>query len=278
MKKLLLLLSVAGLLLGSCSKDSDDSGKWVDIDDPQSVQDGLKIDQAQLVNGKLPKSTSGNYNLSSSISSIQVNSGNSVILPIMYNGGSGIKKVYIQVTGADGHFSVTPVLVVGVDGYAYISIAIPKNIDDGSFYVQYLVQDASGSYSNVVECRIYVTNDVINCANASAEGSQGLTFTPINLGKKSGEVSIRYDTYYVPDRIDIYQGKTWITGTGDNPNSLIPPMCDCSDPLPGFIGDYGELTFNYNPSKGQVITVVVSGCLGGGTLWEWQLVKAPDCD
>ena len=281
---LALMAVVASIGFTSCSKDNDGGKKgstpdrFVNIDDPQDIQDALQIGNAQVVKGDLPESTPGNYNLSSSISSIKVNSGGSVILPFIYSGEYTIKTVYIQVIGANGYFSVTPILVVGTQGYAYISINIPKKIGDGSFYVHYLILDSSGSYSNVVISEIFITNDVIDCENAYNYGEQGLTFTPVNLGSKSGEVSIYYDTYSVPDRIDIYQGNTWITGTGENPNSLIPPMCDCDNVLPGFIGDYGNLTFNYDASKGQVITVVVSGCLNGGTAWEWRLVKSPGCN
>ncbi len=203
-----------------------------------------------------------------------------IVFQPINSGNSAMQTVFIQVVGAQGHYSVTPVVVNNtraVDGYGYISIGIPKNIDDGSFDIKYLVRDASGSNSNAVTSTIYITNEVINCDNAYAEGEQGLTFTTVHLGSTAGKVSIYYDTYSVPDRIDIYQGKDWITGTGTNPNSLIPPMCNCSSPLPGFVGDNDYLTFNYNPARGQQITVVVSGCLGGGTYWEWELVEAPNC-
>ena len=255
----------------------DDTGRYVDITNPQDLQNALKIFQSSLVKGDLPESSGGNYSLSASINSIQVNSGGAVILPLIYTGENNIKKVYIQVSGADGYFSVTPTSVAGTNGYGYISINIPQNIDDGEFSVQYLVEDSSGNISNVVITTIYVTNQVISCENASASGSSGLTFTTLFLGSESGDVRIYYNTYSVPDRIDIYQGKDWITGTGTNPNSLIPPMCNCGSPLPGFVGKSGYFDFYFDAAKGQNITVVVSGCLNGGTSWDWTLVDAPNC-
>ncbi len=54
-------------------------------------------------------------------------------------------------------------------------------------------------------------------------------------------------------------------------------MCNCSSVLPGFVGKKGQLQFNYDPKKGKTITVVVSGCLNGGTSWEWTLRDAPEC-
>ena len=268
-----------------CVEDGDntlilpsvETDRYVDITNPQDLQNALKITQSNLVKGDLPESSSGNNYLSTSINSIQVNSGGTVILPLIYTGGYSIKKVYIQVIGAEGYFSVTPTFVVGSDGFGYISINVPKNIDDGEFSVQYLVEDSSGNISNVVTTAINVTNEVISCENAYASGSSGLTFTTLYLGDQSGDVSIYYNTYSIPDRIDVYQGKDWITGTGTNPNSLIPPMCDCGSPLPGFVGKSGYFNFYFDASKGQNITVVVSGCLNSGTSWEWALVEAPIC-
>ncbi len=141
----------------------------------------------------------------------------------------------------------------------------------------HLLEYTNGTTSNKVQTNINVTNINITCENAYMSGTSGLTFTNLYLGEGAGEVKIAYDTYSVPDRIDIYQGETWLTGTGSNPNSPIPPMCNCDSPLPGFVGENGELSFFYNPNKGSSIVVVVSGCLPKGTAWEWQLIKAPGC-
>ncbi|MDR0294834.1 MAG: hypothetical protein LBH91_01395 [Prevotellaceae bacterium] len=276
---LTMVVTVVAMGFMSCSKDDVD--RWVDINNPQDVQNSLQIAQSQRVDGALPTSTSGNSGLSSSISSIGVNAGGAVVLPILYTGAS-VQKVYIQVVGASGHILATPVAVAttrAATNYSYVSIGIPKNIDDGSFAIQYLILDASGNNSNVVTTYINVDNDIKSCSNAYANGNDGLTFTTVDLGTVSGPVKIYYDTYTVPDRIDIYQGSDWITGTGTNPHSLIPPMMNCSEATEedGFIGDYGYFNFNFNASKGRTITVVVSGCLGGGTAWEWNLVEAPGC-
>jgi len=265
--------ALSAFILESCYYEDD---SWVDISNPQNIQNGLRIENTQTENGKLPQSTPGNNNLSSSISSIKVDADGIVLLPLIYSGGHDIKKVYFQVPGATGYFSVTPYASCSAGGSAYVVIKIPKMIDDGKFVLSYLVQDASGSYSNAVKSLIYITNDVVDC-DTYVEGQQGLTFTTVSLGNKSGEVSIYYNTYTVPDRIDVYQGTTWITGMGANPNCPIPPMCYCNNVLPGFRGESGYLTFNYNASKGKAITVVVSGCLNGGTQWAWYLDKSPNC-
>jgi hypothetical protein len=269
----------------SCLEDGDKTlllidpvNRFVDITDPQDIQNALIIDNSANANGELPSTSSGNRYLSASINSIKVNADGTVVLPLIYTGGYNIKKVYIQVIGAEGYFSVKPVVVVGTNEMWYISIKMPKNIDDGIFSVLYEVEDESGSISNPVTTEIVVTNEVVSCENANAKGSSGLTFTTLFLGEKSGPVTIDYDTYSIPDRIDIYQGTTWITGTGTDPNSPVPPLCNCNSPLPGFVGRSGKLSFDYNASKGQNITVVVSGCLNGETSWVWSLSEAPVCN
>jgi hypothetical protein len=257
----------------------DESDRFVDIENPYDIQKSLKIDKVTVVNGDLPASTYGNNGLSSSINSIKVNSGSTVVLPLIYSYSDEIETVYIQVLGAEGsYYSVKPVIVASSgNAFGYISIDMPKNIEDGYFRIQYKVKDASGSISNLVVTEIYITNEVISCENASNSGEAGLTFTTLYLGKTAGKVRIYYNTFSVPDRVDIYQGKTWITGTGDDPGTPIPPLCNCNSVLPGFVGRAGYLDFNFNPQNGQNITVVVSGCLNGGTAWEWRLEEAPEC-
>jgi len=276
----ILVLVVSAVVLARCYVETDGVSQ-VDITKPQLVQNSLRIPQSQRVRGELPQPCDG-YSGLQSILSIAVTAGNTVFLPILYTLPSGIQKVFLQVDGAEGYIEA-PIITCSAtstsENYGYISIGIPKNIDDGSFKIQYLVQEGLDCYSNLVATIINVNNDIKTCSNARASGNDGLTFTTVELGKVSGEVNIFYDTYTVPDRIDIYQGNEWITGFGENPHCPIPPLCYCRDATPedGFYGKSGNFVFNFNALKGSTITVVVSGCLAGGTAWEWNLVKAPNC-
>ena len=275
-----------GLYFVSCLDEGNNTivlpnEKFVDIKNPRALQSALQVSQGNLVNGNLPQSTPGNNTLSTSINDVKVNSGGNLTLPLIYTGSSTIDKVYFQVIGADGsYYSVTPTLVQGAGGYAYITITMPGNIDDGNFNIQYVIEDTNGNISNPVNTIVRITNDVVfACGPASnTTGSSGLTFTSLFLGIESGPVNIYYDMYGLPDRMDIYQGETWIAGTGSNPNSPIPPLGNCSNPLNGFVQYSGNVNFNYDSSKGQIITVVISGCLGSGTSWEWRVVSAPFCE
>jgi hypothetical protein len=274
-------------VLNGCLEESgktlvlpDETDRFVDIENPYDIQQSLGIDKTTVVQGEMPASSAGNNRLASSIGSVKVNAGGTVVLPLIYSDMYKIETVYIQVVGADGsYYSVTPVVVTELGNVSgYISIRMPKNIEDGSFIVQYKVKDSSQSISNLVTTSVVITNEVVSCENANNTGQDGLTFTTLYLGRTAGPVSIYYDTYSVPDRIDVYQGEKWITGTGENPNSPIPPLCNCRSVLPGFVGKNAYLNFNFDPQQGQNITVVVSGCLGGGTSWEWHLVEAPECE
>ncbi len=275
------------LLFTACLKYGDETivleGKaiktdTVDINDPNSVQNSLVFTNETFNRGSFPNSTSGNNSLSNSQSSIAVNNGNTLTLPIIYNSSSEPQIIHLQVVGAtNGYYSVTPTVVQNANGYCYIEFDIPDYIENGYFEIIISVEYADGTISNQIQTTINITDVVINCENAYVSGSSGLTFTNLQLGTTSGNVSIVYDTYSAPDRIDIYQQGTWLTGTGENPNSPIPPMCDCDSPLPGFVGENSTLNFNYNPVNGRTIIVVVSGCLPDGTAWEWQLITSPEC-
>ena len=275
---------IAGMaIIGGCTENGDETiivpKIIIDIENPKLVQNSLSFNDGKLTSGNLPAPTSSNNYLSTSISSITVNSGGTIILPIIYELSNLVEFVYIQVIGADGQFyTVKPTLVQSTDGFGYISIKIPDNLSNGHFSIRYNIKDKSGIISNIVNTIVEVTDVVASCENNKKSGSSGLTFTTLYIGNSSGKVAIEYNTYTVPDRIDIYQGEKWITGTGTNPNSPIPPMCNCSNPLPGFIGKRGVLQFNYDPKNGKNITIVVSGCLNSGTSWDWVLTESPSCN
>ena len=203
------------------------------------------------------------------------------MLPILYAGSSGVSKVYIQVQGADGsYYSVSPTIATSDDGYYYITISMPAGLTNGKFTFRYNVQDKLSSVSNIASTVVEITDEVASCSNSNKTGTSGLTFATLSLGNTRGSVTIAYETYGLPDRIDIYQGERWIAGTGDDPGSPVPPMCECSKPKVGFVSTSTtkQLRFDYEPSKGRNITVVMSGCLGSGTAWEWTLIEAPECN
>lgn len=267
---LLLLL----LTTGSCKKnDATDDNSPVNPEDRNKLQSVINIPNGQLTAGNPPSPTGGSQSpvLSLSQSSAAINPGGQLILPFQYSSPGGYAVVYLQVDGATNGFIRVNSPSGNGSGIIGLPVFIPSRVLKGSFCVSYCIQDNQGRVSNIINTCVTI-KDALNCSNANASGSEGLTFTNITMGNNAGTARLNFDTYTVPDRIDIYQGNNWLAGTGTNPNSIVPPLSNCSGVLPGFVGRSDVLSFNYNPANGKTITVVVSGCLGGGTAWEWDLV------
>lgn len=267
----LLIMLVAVLAVNSCKKEENHGP--VNPSDANALQKAITIEYGALKTGSFPVATGSAATLSAYQSSAQTNPGGQLILPFNYSGNSGFRTVYAQVQGAtNGYFEINMPNAgsSSSSGTILLTINIPDYVTIGNFSLLYTIVDQQGNVSTYVVTYVVLTAQ-LDCATASASGSEGLTFTKVSMGNKAGSAGVVYDTYSVPDRIDIYQGSTWLAGTGSNPGSLVPPQCDCDTPLPGFIGDTGTLNFYYDPSKGNDITVVVSGCLGGGTAWDWYM-------
>ena len=273
-----ILLICLAIFSNSCKKDTTTGGgpatpvkDSVPTTDANALQNAITITNGVLTAGALPVAstdpaapTISNFQPSSSTSA-----GYQLLLPFDYTAATNWKHIYLQVVGAtNGYFNITN--TSKLTGVFAIPINIPGHIKNGTFSIIFSVVDNNGLVSSYVTTIIVIKN-ALGCTNASNSGSEGLTFTQVDLGNTAGTASLYYDTYTVPDRVDLFQGTTWLGGTGTNPGTTIPPLCNCSTPLPGFIGASGTITFNYNPANGRIVTVVVSGCLGGGTAWVWNL-------
>ena len=280
MKKIVALTSVLTLAVFlfsaqiGCKKSSSPSPTVDSIaaSDASKLQAVLIIPGATGKTGTFPTPSTVNAPvISANQSSASISPSYQLMLPFYYSSSNGIAKIIVQVYGATGYLEVTGFSSTSNTGTVVLPITIPGKVKYGNFQLVYVIIDNGGNISNVLTTDVVLTAPV-TCATATVNGAEGLTFTTIDMtGKSSATLSLTYDTYSVPDRIDVYQNGTWLTGTGTNPNSTIPPQCDCSTPLPGFIGATGTLTFQYDAGKSKNITVVVSGCLGGGTAWTWTM-------
>ena len=280
MKKIVALTSVLTLAVFLFSlqigcKKSNNATPTVDSiapTDATKLQAVLIIPGSTAKTGTVPTTSLTNAPvISANQSSASISPNYQLLLPFNYSSPNGITKIVVQVYGATGYLEVTGFSSSTTTGTIVLPITIPAKVKYGNFQLVYIIIDNSGNISNVLTTDVVLTAPV-TCATATVNGSEGLTFTTIDMtGKASGAMTLTYDTYSVPDRIDVYQNGTWLTGTGTNPNSTIPPQCDCSTPLPGFVGQASTLNFTYDANKSKNITVVVSGCLGGGTAWTWTL-------
>ena len=237
-------------------------------------------------------------------STVSYTAGSYVRLPIEYsdNSGSGISGIAFQVNGADSYIDVP--VIAGNSGVMLLPIGIPSNTDEGKFCITIAIYDNDNNVSNTFETCITVTRP-LGCNVTKVSGGEGVTSTLHNMGTNPGVVKIEYETFTVPDRIDVFYNGIWVAGTGSNPGSVgsIPPLADCSNPTEGYIGDNGTFCFTYDPENfkstllksGQLksihlpsallhlqdtahfVEVVVSGCVRGGTLWEYTISCAdPD--
>lgn len=275
-----LLIAIGSILyFPSCKKDEPPYIPPVDSispDDPNAIQTVLTIPNGTLVGGTPPAASSNSDapSITSHQTSVEFNPGMTFYLPFAFDANAAWEYLYVYVTGAtNGHIRVSNTSSSATSGAIIIPITLPGHVQFGSFTIEYSIGDANGLISNWVTTLI-VLSAPMECEGAYAYGYEGLTATMIYLGDNPGTVELDYDTYYVPDRIDIYQGTTWITGTGNDLGLPAPPLVDCNDAFggyDGFVGEAGTLSFNYNPSNGKYIIIYVSGCIGQGTAWEWQL-------
>ena len=265
--------------IGGCDylKDLlDKKDKIIYTEDSNALQKVLSIPDGKLTKGDMPQpsNTAAAPKIVYSQPSASFNPGTQFQLPFTFTANNAWQYIYVQVEGAtNGYIVVRNTASPNVkSGMIVLPISLPINVDYGEFVLIYCIVDSSGNISNWITT-IIVLREPLTCADADLSGEEGLTATQVDLGSTGGNVTLEYDTYTVPDRIDIYQGITWLTGTGANTGLLVPPLCQCSSPLPGFIGTKGTkvLSFYYDPAKGRNITIYVSGCLNNNTAWIWHL-------
>ncbi len=93
----------------------------------------------------------------------------------------------------------------------------------------------------------------LGCGSLTTAGGPGVTTTVHGLGRTGGLVSIAYEMYTVPDRLDCYYDGTLVATTG------------------GPVSGSATLTWTYAPAPGRPThcTVVVTG--PNGTAWQYLL-------
>ncbi|MEZ5174171.1 MAG: hypothetical protein R2850_11875 [Bacteroidia bacterium] len=216
-------------------------------------------------------------------STVAYSAGGVVNLPIIYedNSGDDVAGIYCQVDGADDYINV-PVSGAGSVGTLLLSAGIPANMLDGSFCISISVYDSQGMVSSHFHTCVSVSQPM-SCGVQRESGGEGVTSTLHDMGNQGGIVIINYETFTVPDRIDVFYGGEWVTGTGSDPGPLgmVPPLADCSNPTEGYVGANGTFCFPFSPDeRGSLVEVVVSGCVRGGTAWNYTITCAgsSECD
>ena len=276
---LMILLSVAVI---SCQKGNmgaaGGGGAKVKPADANGLTAVLVVPGSSVTPGNMPTptSSSGSPTLSMIDTTVSYSAGGQVKLPIQFSSGSGqpICGVYFQVNGAGSYFDIP--ISPTTFGTLVLPITIPSNVASGKFCITISLYNCNTPHqiSNTFETCITVTQPV-GCNSQTEAGGEGITSTLYNMSQTAGYVNIDYDTYTVPDRIDIFYNDIWVAGTGSaptGPGGTVPPLANCSNPTDGYVGATGTFCFHYDPATmGKKIEVVVSGCVRGGTAWKYTI-------
>lgn len=286
MKKRLFFILMIATTLVSCEKgDTGKSDTKTDPKNPNEITEVIVVPNGVKHDGDMPEPTNGGVDIDMVMvdSTVSYSAGSQVKLPISYSdfSGSEISGIYFQVLGADTYFEV-PINGAGASGNMLLPVGIPTNVAEGEFCIKISVFNSDGKVSQQFSTCISVTG-TYSCGVTRVSGGEGVTSTLHNMGNLQGNVKIEYETYTVPDRIDIFYNNVWVAGTGSSPGELgmVPPLADCNSPTDGYVGENGVFCFDFEPSEaGNFIEVIVSGCVRGGTRWEYTLscAGADACD
>ncbi|MBU1819991.1 MAG: hypothetical protein KKG00_00580 [Bacteroidetes bacterium] len=261
---------------------------------PSDLTKALKINGKLKSGGLLAGVNDPSFRIEKYQPSASVTSDNSLFVPFVYTIGSiqKLKGIYLQVEGADVYWDIpyqpSKARLGDVNanpernGFV-LDVGIPAHILAGNFRIFYQLYDDKGKASEPVPMQVGIVQPVDFCANGGTtlglvKGQDGMTVRSYELGNKAGWVTIRYNTFTVKDRIDIQYAGEWVRSTGQLlEKGQTPPVGQCNNvsAANGFVGQKSELNVYYDPKKGKRIDIYVSGCLDGGTQWEFEVTDCP---
>ncbi len=263
------------ILLHSCSDSETTQSAKISPSNANALSAVLVIPGAQTVNSPdLPKSSA--VFVAPTVSHIDTNlsysAGSQIIIPsnIATKTQSNIKGVYVQVKGSSTYFDI-PINFNGTSALISLPLNLPSIVGAGNFTLILKYYDNAGNISLEYTVNITVTNPS-SCGVTKVSGGEGITSALFNVPNKSGAIKISYNTFIVPDKIDVFQNGVWIGGTGsttDRTTLRSALNCGLATVAAGYVGKTDYFYFNYDPALGQNIEVVVSGCENGGTAWEY---------
>lgn len=273
------------LMASACQKEAIDPRlPYLEPIDPTSEPSRLSRALGilgDIMEGEMPLPTGGSsVEIQNTQTSAKISNGTRLFVPFTFAGGASLKEILLQIEGANTYWKI-PVSSVSDDTYVF-EIGLPEEVLPGNFKFQFALGDASGNISTSRTISTEVTLTEIACSEDDVyfeSGSAGLTIRRIELGDTPGEVSISYQMYSLPDRLDIYYGDKWVASTGGNPLSAnaTPPPSVCFDGTPGYVPGIGTLTFQYDPAIAKDFKIYMSGCYGT-TAWDfWVYCPGYEC-
>lgn len=282
----ILVILLLSALFSACSVDEAavDTRKMVipainPADQPHELNEALII-YGDIVGEDMPLSLNPeNVTVTVSVESALVTADNYLFLPFSFDVQGELKGIYLQVEGADNHWDAPVELFNPNDNSFAIAIGIPAHIQEGDFVVSYKLYDNVGNVSEDNTINVSIVASENRCGSGQGfsrvEGEEGITVRTYDFGDVAGTVDIYYFMYTQKDRMDVRYNGQWVAST--SPQLLVdgqaPPFktCDEASPAEGFVSGGGSFSIPYDPSISREISIYISGCLQGGTLWYFDV-------
>jgi hypothetical protein len=279
--RIILLLIVSSGVFGCRKNDAPRADAYIDpATQPSELSRAFKVENGQNYRGNAPvATTTSNLLISKYQPTALITSDNYLFIPLIGQTSETVNGIYFQVAGADNYWVVNTPLAT--DRSQVISMEVPANVLNGKFEILYGLKGVNGGIGKPVNLKVEVISRIEYCSNSQApqliQGNDGLVSYSFTFGDQVGWVTIDYDTYTVPDRIDVRYNKEWIASTGNLLATNKPPTKLCSSVTAGdgFVGRSGSFKIYYDGSVSKKLDVYVSGCLDGGTQWEFKIRGCP---
>ncbi|WNJ20099.1 hypothetical protein [Pontibacter sp. G13] len=279
--KQIFLLSACVLcwVISGCVKPEADSRAPYDVIDPSSqptkLSTHLGIAGANF-EGDAPRPNSSAVVITDYQNQATVSNNSILFLPFIFSGGIEVEGVYLQVEGSANYWKVP--LDDGTQSGQIVSILIPSNVLPGDFQISYcLYWGSEVSESRELKVLVNQVEDYCDLGQLppAVRGNDGIHVGSYDLGGESGTAYVYFDTYSVPDRVDIRYAGEWIYTSANETleENALPAAKRCSQVVPGdgYRGHSKTISFEYDPTVGRQVEVYMFGCLDGGTAWEYQV-------
>ena len=281
---LLSKLLVLFLIFASCEEE-DSRELWKDPIKPSEEASELSralLITGQLIEGTFPQGTNPNegIQITNSSSTASITKNNTLFIPFVYKHTSGNrpKGAYLEVEGADNYWEI-PFEEVEEDVHV-MSVGIPPHILKGEFSLNYSLYDEANIQGNTESMEVEIVGSENRCSNgvgfSRVSGNDGITVRTYDLGDQAGPVQIRFNTFTVKDRMDVRYGGKWVFSTDDqllSDTRTAPPIKQCSEASPedGFVSGTNSFNLDYDPAISRTLDIYMSGCLEGGTEWNFDV-------
>ncbi|MFT6338797.1 MAG: hypothetical protein ACI86M_002411 [Saprospiraceae bacterium] len=210
-------------------------------------------------------------NVINGLESASVTNDNYLFLTFIVDPAVDISGAYIYISGADNYWKIE---LDSINELLQVNIKIPKHIQAGDFIIEYRIFDSVGNVSLPRPCFVNIVDQKSGCYD-SVSGADGVTVRSYTFDDFIGQIRVSYDTYSIPDRVDIRYGNEWIYSTSPTlPNNTHAPIIKrCSDVVlgDGFLGANDVIYIDYDKSIGERVDVYLSGCLDSSTAWDFTI-------